>query len=181
MLPDVVDQAILILPHFEEIVVLTDAFDWPFTVRAEAIFDVFFRPKPLVKCAIPASIVSLIYQLLIENVLKVSLNDGLVRGICCSDEGIVGDIQAFPEILKLRSQFIAMGLRIDSGFGCGLLNFLSMLIEPGEKEDVTSSKSPVASQHVGSYGRIGVANVRHVVHIVDGRCDVETVGVTHVA
>ena len=72
---DVLDQAVLILPHLEEIVVLADAFDWPFAVRAEAVLDVFFGPKSLIKCAVPSSVISLVNQLFIEKFLKVSLND----------------------------------------------------------------------------------------------------------
>ena len=75
MLLDVVDQAVLILPHLEEIVVLAELFDWPFAVRAEASLDIFFCPEPLVKRAIPSSIIILINQLFIKKFLKVSLND----------------------------------------------------------------------------------------------------------
>ena len=75
----------------------------------------------------------------------------------------------------------AMGLRVDAGFGRSLLNFLSMFIEPGEKEDVASSQAPVASKDVGSHGGIGVSDMRHVVHVIDRRRDVEAIGVTHVA
>ena len=45
MLLDVFDQAVLILAHLEEIVVLADAFDWPFAVRAEAVRRHLFRSK----------------------------------------------------------------------------------------------------------------------------------------
>jgi hypothetical protein len=75
MLLDVIDQAILILPHLEEIVVLADAFDGPFAVRAEAILDILFCPESLVKCAVPASVIIFINQLFIVKFLKISLND----------------------------------------------------------------------------------------------------------
>ena len=97
------------------------------------------------------------------------------------DEGVVGNVQPFPKGLELGSQLIAMRLRVDAGFGRSLLDFLSMFIEPGEKEDVASSQAPVASEDVGSHGGIGVSDMRHVVYVIDRRCDVETVGVTHVA
>ena len=90
-----------------------------------------------------------------------------------SDERIVRDVQAFPECLKLRCQLIAMGLRVDAGFGRSLLNFLSMFIESGEKEDVASSQAPVASQDVGRHGGVGMADMRHVVDVVNRGRDVE--------
>ena len=71
MLLNVVDQAILILPHLEEIIVLADAFDWSFTVRAEAIFDILFRPKSLVKRAVPTSVIIFVNQLFIVKFLKI--------------------------------------------------------------------------------------------------------------
>ena len=74
MLFDVVDEAVLILSHLEEIVVFADAFDWPVTVRAEAILDVFFGPESLVERAVPSSVVILINLLFIEKFLKVLLN-----------------------------------------------------------------------------------------------------------
>ena len=85
-------------------------------------------------------------------------------------------LKSFPELLKLGRQLVAMGLRIDAGFGRGLLNLLPMFIEPGEKEDVASSQAPVASKYVGGHGRIGVADMRHVVHVIDRRRDVESIG-----
>ena len=74
MLFDVVDEAVLILSHLEEIVVFADAFDWPVTVRAEAILDVFFGQESLVERAVPSSVVILINLLFIEKFLKVLLN-----------------------------------------------------------------------------------------------------------
>jgi hypothetical protein len=56
-----------------------------------------------------------------------------------------------------------------------------MLIEPGEKEDVASSQAPVASEDIGSHGRIGMSDVRYIVHVIDRCRDVEAVGGTHVA
>jgi hypothetical protein len=104
-----------------------------------------------------------------------------MRDIRRSDKGIVRDVEPFPEILKLGCQLVAMDLRVDAGFGCGLLNLLSMFIEPREKENVFPSQTPVASQNIGSHGRIGVADMRHVVHVINRGRDVEAVGVTHVA
>src|ERR1044072_29854 len=109
----------------------------------------------------------------------MSLNSKLVRGICRSDKGIVGYVQSFPKPLELGCQLIAMGLRVDAGFGRSLLHFLSMFIEPGEKEDVPASQAPVASEDVGGDRGIGVSDMRHRVHIIDGRCDVKGLLATH--
>ena len=181
MLLDVLDQAILMLTHLEKVIVLADAFDWPFAVRAQPLDHILFRPESLIKCAVPSSVVSLVNQLVIIKLLKILLNDFLVLQIGRPDEGVVGNVQPFPKGLELWSQLVAMGLRVDAGFGRSLLDFLSVFIEPGEKEDVASPETPIASEDVGSYGGIGVSDMRHVVYVIDRRGDVETVGVTHVA
>ena len=67
---DVFDPAILILAHFEKIVVFADAFDWPFAVRAQPLSHILLRPESLIKCAIPSSVVSLVNQLVIVKLLK---------------------------------------------------------------------------------------------------------------
>ena len=81
--------------------------------------------------------------------------------------------------MELGSQLVAMRLRVDACLGRGLLNFLSMFIEPGEKEDVASSQAPLASKDVGSHGGIGVSDMRYIVHVIDRRRDVEGVRCTH--
>ena len=75
MLPDVFDQAILILAHLEKIIVLTELLDRAFAIGAEAIGDIFLSPKPFIKCAVPSNIVSLVNQLVVIELLKISLND----------------------------------------------------------------------------------------------------------
>ncbi|MCG3773616.1 MAG: hypothetical protein JW395_0425 [Nitrospira sp.] len=107
------------------------------------------------------------------------MNNRFVRCIRRSDERIVGNVEPFPKGLELRRQLVAMGLRVDAGFGRSLLNFLPMFIEPGEKEDVASTQAPVTSKDIGSHGRLGMSDVWHIVDVVDWRCDVEAVGGTH--
>ena len=48
-----------------------------------------------------------------------------------------------------------------------------MLVGSREKVDFVSRSSLVSCDRIGCYGRVGVAYVRHVVYIVDGRCYVE--------
>ena len=75
MLFDVFDQAILVMPHFEEVVAFAELFHWAIAVGAEATGDIFLRPKPLIECAVPSNIITSINQLLIIKLLKVLLND----------------------------------------------------------------------------------------------------------
>ena len=87
--------------------------------------------------------------------------------------------ETFPELFKLRGESIAMRLRIDSSFGRRLLNFLTVFVQAGQKEDVPSSQSPVARQHICRDGRVRVTDMRHVVDVIDGSRDVKRVGTLH--
>ena len=124
-------QLFLILPHLEEVVVFAQALDGTFAIRTESINDIFFRPESFVKCAVPASIVILINQLLIMKLLKVSLNHFLVLLVGGSDEGVVRNVQPILEVCELGGESVAMGLRIDAGLRGGLLHLLPMLVQTG--------------------------------------------------
>ena len=83
------------------------------------------------------------------------------------------NIQAFPELLKLRGEFVAVGLWVDSRLCRSLLDFLPMFVESGQKEDIASAEPPIACEHVCGNGGVGMSDVRHVVHVVDRGGDVE--------
>ena len=56
---------------------------------------------------------------------------------------------------------------------CGRdLDRLAVLVGPGEEENVLSALAHMAGKHVGGQGRIGVAQVRLGVDVVDRRGDV---------
>jgi len=57
----------------------------------------------------------------------------LIRG---SDEGVIRNVQPLPEVCELRRETVAMGLRVDAGFSCGLLNLLSVFIQTGQEQHV---------------------------------------------
>ena len=139
VVPDVVDQPILILPHLKKVVVFAEAFDGAFTIGTQSVNDIFLRPEPFVERAVPSSIVSLINQLFIVKLLKVSLNHQLMLFIGSSDEGVIGDVQPFPEVCEQWGESVAMGLRIDAGLGGGLLDLLSVLVQAGQEKHVAST------------------------------------------
>ena len=176
---DLIDQPLLILPHLEELIVLAEPINRAFAIRTESIGHVFFRPKALIERAVPACIRILVDQSLVEKLLKVSLNNLLMRMICRSDERIMRNVQTFPELLKLRSELVTVDLRIDSGLGRGLLDFLTMLVEPCEEKHVTSAEAPIARQHVCGDRRIRMPDMRDVIDVVDGSGDVERVRIAH--
>ena len=56
---DVFNQAVLILPHLEEVVVLAELFNGALAVRTESGLHVLLSPEPLIERAIPARVVGL--------------------------------------------------------------------------------------------------------------------------
>ena len=96
-----------------------------------------------------------------------------------SDEGIIGNIEAFPELLKLWGEFVAVGLWIDTGLRGSLLDLLTMFIKTGEEEDIASAEAPIACKYICGNGGVGVTDVRHIVDVIDRGRDVEPVLVVH--
>lgn len=72
-----------------------------------------------------------------------------------------------------------MHLRVNAGFGSGLLHFLAMFIETGEKEYFASTQSPVARQDVSRNGGIGVSDMRDIIDVVNRGGDVEFAACRH--
>src|SRR6476660_20972 len=111
--------------------------------------------------------------------MKISLNDCFVLRFGRSDKGIIAYIQAFPERFELRSQFVAVGLWLDSRLSRGLLDFLPMLVESRQKKDITPTKPPIACEHVGGNRGVGMSDVWDVVHIVNRGGDIEGLLISH--
>ena len=101
-------------------------------------------------------------------------------GIRRPDEGGIGDVQLPPEHLELRRELVAVDLGVDAGLGGSLLHFLTMFIEAGEKKHLASAQTPVACQHVGGYGGVGVTDMRDIVNVVNRGGDVKGVLVRHI-
>jgi hypothetical protein len=164
----------LIFAHSEKVIFLRD-----FCYLAEAIGTlplrkILFGPEPFAGDTVPPLVAVLIDLASIVKILKDLLNNLLVADLCGADEVVVGDIEPLPEGLEPFDHFIAVGLRIDSPFLCGLLHFLTMFIRAGEKEGLITFESLKAGEDVGRNGRIGMADMGNIVDIVDGSGDVES-------
>ncbi len=86
---DVLDQAVLILSHLEEVVVLAELFDGALAVRAESVLHVFFSPESFIERAVPTGVRIFINKLLVVELLKISSDNGCVLVIGRSDEGVI--------------------------------------------------------------------------------------------
>jgi hypothetical protein len=107
------------------------------------------------------------------------LNDFFVLRFRRPNKGIVFYLQALPKILEFWCQPVAIGLWLDAGLGGGLLDFLTMFVKASKKKDVAPSKSPVPSEHIRGDRRVGMADVRDVIDVINRRGDVKGMLIAH--
>ena len=168
-----VKQPLLEPAHAKEVITFAELFHRPLTIRTAAVVHVLLRPEPFVERAIPAGVFRTIDEVGVIQLLEESLDHGLVPGIRRANESVVGNGELLPKGLKFRGQPVAMLLRGNSGFGRGLLDFLPVFVQARQKKDLFPEESMPACQHVRRDGGIGMPDVRHVVHVVNRRGDVE--------
>jgi len=112
----------------------------------------------------------------VPKTLQLSAHEGDMRRIGGADKVIVPDVQLVPRLPEALGIEIAVRLRRQAAFLRGLLHFLAVLVGSGEKENLVAQKLVVARQDVRQYRGIGVADVRNVVDVIDGRGDVKGAG-----
>ena len=96
----------------------------------------------------------------------------LVARVGGADEEVVGGVDDRHQRLELGRVAVGQLLRRDPlALGRGL-DRLAVLVGAGEEEDVLATLAHVAGQHVGGHRRVGVAEVRLGVDVVDRRGDV---------
>ena len=99
------------------------------------------------------------------------------RGSIVSGPRVVFHVELFPKIDKLlRDAFDEFGRR-NAFFRGGLLHFLSVLIDAGEKENLLAFQPMITRDDVGQHLFVGVPDVRRRVGVIDRRGDVE--GLAH--
>jgi hypothetical protein len=85
----------------------------------------------------------------------------------------VGEVEAFGQGFPGDGQFVAVGLGFEAlGLG-GLFDFLSVLVQAGEEEDLVAEAAARAGDDIGEDLFIGVAEVRGAVDVIDRGGDVE--------
>ena len=87
------------------------------------------------------------------------------------DEAVVADVVPVPQRAERRRDDVAVLLLGDAPLARDPLDVLPVLVGAGQEEDVLPPEAPRARQRVGGDRRVGVADVRHVVDVVDRRRD----------
>ena len=87
------------------------------------------------------------------------------------DEAVVADVVTVPQRAERRGDDVAVLLLGDAALARDPLDVLPVLVGAGQEEDVLPPETPRAGEGVGRDRGVGVADVRHVVDVVDRRRD----------
>jgi hypothetical protein len=132
-----------------------------------------FGQETLVRNAVPAFVLALVDIALGEELLKELLDAPFMEFHRRPDEKIRLAIQGLPEVVKADDDLVRPGPRVEAAFGGRFFHFLAVLVRSGEEKDLPAAHLHVSGQGVGDDRRVGVADVGHVIDVIDGRRDVE--------
>ncbi len=90
----------------------------------------------------------------------------LFRG---ADEVVMAEIHGIGQVAEVLRHAVCEGLRIDTGGLGGLLDFLAVFVGACKEFDVETIQPLEPGKHVAGQRRIGVADMRRVVDVVDRR------------
>src|SRR3989339_802959 len=90
-----------------------------------------------------------------------------------ADEIIIGNIKLTPGLFKLRRNFICILLGLNLHLSGLLGNLSAMLVSTSQKESFIAKRAMPARQDIGRHGRIGMADMRHIIYIVNRSCNIE--------
>ena len=103
----------------------------------------------------------------------IPADNPFVTLVRCLRPLIVFHIELLPKIDKLLSDIPDEFPRCDSRFGRRLLNFLSVLIDTCQIENVVTFEPMIARDHIGQHFFVSMTNVRGRVSVIDRRGDEE--------
>ena len=168
MLFDELQPPVLIFAHFEEIAFLLHLFNGTMAVRAAAVLvELTLQPVGFARNAVQALVVFLIDIALLINFLQRVLNYLVMALLTGADEVIVGDIQTLPEQLKVSDNSVNILNRSYALFLCLTLDFQTMLVTAGQKENVLALQTMEACQAVGNRRAISMTDMQIITRIID--------------
>ncbi len=84
----------------------------------------------------------------------------------------MGDVEYFPEVAISFDNLVCQLNRLQPLSSCAFLDLLAVLVGPGQETNGAPLHPVVSRKGVSHHRRIDVADVRHVVDVVDRRRDV---------
>ncbi len=177
-----VEQPLLEVAHAEEVVGLLEDLDRLRMDGAHELALVLARARHelarlLVLLAAHAIVPLELARVDVAVVVELLQEEGdpvLVPRIRRADEVVVGDVDRLEQRLPRRlDELVDPGLRRAVVRDGRAQDLLAVLVGAGEQPGVVAGLAVPAREHVGGDLGVGVADVRHVVHVEDRRRDVE--------
>jgi hypothetical protein len=174
-----IKQAIFEARQTEKVVLFFEKLDWTMVDRALigfaiSIFVEFVVLVVLLTCN--AVLAGEFVEFDVASVVTTlqQLGDGrFVSRLGGANEVVVRDVQLLPGCSKFRRNRVSELLRGDIGRFGGLLDFQAVFVGAGEVLDVVAEQPMPARQCVADDGRVGVAEVRLGVDVIDGGRHIE--------
>ncbi len=171
-----IQEFVPILRKPEEVVLLFEPLHRRAVDRAQAALEQLGLDLVLLAAhAVRAAIGARVDVVPVLQQLHELLDGPLVALLGGPDEVVVRDQEARPHLLPPGDDLVGPGLRVEPALLRRERHLLAVFVRAGEEEHLLAAQSAVAGDHVAGHGGVGVADVRHVVHVVDGGRDVEGV------
>src|SRR5713101_4849690 len=176
---DIPEPPILVLGEAEQVCVLGRPLQlFPRVDAAGAVRALLrVRVKLLARRAVPTFVLPAIDVACLIQPLKQRGDYRLMARLGRPDEIVIRDVQKSPQLFELGGHPIAPLLRRHAVLPRHALDVHAVFIGARQKEDVVSRQTLEARGYVGGNRRIGVPDMRHVIHVVDRCRDVKALGV----
>ncbi len=160
MFIDVVDQAVRIFAHFEEIRFFLLQGNRASAVRAFSVDKLSFRKEGFAGSAVPARILALIDVALVVHLFEHVLDLFLMIVVRRADEFVIRSIHKIPDPSDLRGGLIHESLRFFSGVFRFIFDLLTVFVRPGLEENVVSFHPLIAGDGIRQHDLVGIADMR---------------------
>ncbi len=175
------EELLAVLAQLEEVVLLAEDLDRLLVDRAQlltcevalAVEELTRELVLLAADAVRALVAALVDLALVVQVLDELLDAVRVPLLRGADEVVVRDLQVLPERLpRFGDELVGPLLRADAVRLRGAHDLLTVLVRAGEVPHLLAALAVPAGEHVACDGRVGVAQVRSVVYVINGGGDV---------
>ena len=169
---DMLNQAVSVLAHPEEISFFLCLRDRAAAVGTLAVDKLAFCPEGFAGCAVPAFVGTLVNISLIVKLLEDLLNLLLVRRIRGADETVIAGAHQIPDLTDHAGIPVDKFLRRHAGFRSLDLILLTMFIRPGLKNDIITFSPFIAGDRIRQHSLIGIADMRLAGRVGNRGCDI---------
>ena len=159
MLVDMVNQAVSVFAHTEEISLFLGRLHLAAAVRTLAVHQLGLGPEGLAGSTVHALVSALVNIALVVQLLEDLLYLLLMIIVGGTDEFIIGSVHQIPDALNLGRYVIHEFLRSNACLLSLQLDLLTVLVGSGLEEYVVALESPETGNGVRQYDFIGVSNV----------------------